>query len=95
MNPVGEPGFAASIKVASYLLIVGTYTPFGVSIPGWNWPLQLLVLMWVIALAGFVSKVFFFHRVEAVSVFSCVLMGWMPCTTIPALRASSPANACG
>jgi hemolysin III len=67
-----------------FLLIVGTYTPFGVSIPGWNWPLQLLVLMWIIALAGFVSKVFYFHRIETVSVFSCVLMGWMPCTTIPA-----------
>ena len=76
-----------------FLLIVGTYTPFGVAIPGWNWPLQLLLLMWGIALAGFVSKVFFAHRVEAVSVFSCVLMGWMPTTTVPAFTGVFP-NEC-
>jgi len=78
-----------------FLLIVGTYTPFGVAIPGWNWPLELLVLMWGMALAGFVSKVFYAHRVEAVSVFSCVLMGWMPCTTLPAFKGVFPVECLG
>lgn len=89
-EPTRRAWFRSIDQGCIYLLIVGTYTPFGVSIPGWNWPLQLLVLMWIIAFAGFISKVLYFHRIEAVSVSSCVLMGWMPCTTIPAFKGVFP-----
>lgn len=91
-EPAWRNWFRSVDQGCIFLLIVGTYTPFGVAIPGWNWPLQLLMLMWGMALAGFISKVFFAHRVDSVSVLSCVLMGWMPCTTIPAFSGVLPSE---
>ncbi len=34
--------------------------------------------MWAIALAGFLSKVVFVHRIDGASVAIPVLLGWMP-----------------
>ncbi|MFO0902388.1 MAG: hemolysin III family protein [Pirellulales bacterium] len=64
-----------------YLLIVGTYTPFGLAYlrtGGWLW---FLVAMWLLALLGFFSKLLFAHRVEAVAVWIYVILGWMPIVT--------------
>lgn len=61
-----------------YLLIVGTYTPFSLTYlrsQGWWF---LLGAMWFIAIAGFCSKVLFSHRVNAVSIWLYLLLGWMP-----------------
>lgn len=73
-----------------YLLIVGTYTPFALAFlrTGW-WPL-FLGLMWAVALTGFVRKVFFAHRVEAVSVAGYILLGWMPIFSCAALMDQAP-----
>jgi hemolysin III len=53
---------------AIYLLIVATYTPFSMLFlrSGVWW--LLLALVWAIAIGGFVSKVFFAHRVNSVSI---------------------------
>jgi hemolysin III len=78
-----------------YILIVATYTPFSlVFLPGAFWRL-LLVLMWAIALCGFAGKVFLAHRVEAVSVASYLVLGWIPIIAIPVLWRSAPPAACG
>ena len=66
-----------------YLLIVGTYTPFGVPFLYASWWPGFFALMWSLGIAGFVSKMFFGHRVQAVSIGIYVLMGWLP--LIPAL----------
>lgn len=61
-----------------YLLIVATYTPFAwvyLRTPFW---FGLVSLMWLLALAGFVSKLWVAHRVDSVSVISYVALGWMP-----------------
>ncbi|MBC7854623.1 MAG: hemolysin III family protein, partial [Pirellulaceae bacterium] len=42
-----------------------------------------LGVMWTGAICGFISKVFFFHRINAVAVWSYVLLGWLP--IVPAL----------
>ncbi len=78
-----------------YLLIVGTYTPFSLAYlrtTGW---LLFLGLMWSIALVGFLSKILFSHRVDAVAVWIYLLLGWMP--AIPALTTIGmvPAGALG
>jgi hemolysin III len=67
-----------------YLLIVGTFTPLALEYlrSGWWW--LLLALMWTIALGGFISKVFFTHRIDAVTIWSYVLLGWIP--ILPAAR---------
>lgn len=61
-----------------FTLIVGTYTP--ISVHFWNTaPANILLgLMWLIAISGFVLKVFARHRVNRVSVWLYVAMGWMP-----------------
>jgi hemolysin III len=68
-----------------YFLIAATYTPFSLTYlrTGVWW--LLLGAVWAVALYGFVSKVFFAHRVEAVSVWPCILLGWLPIISVPTL----------
>jgi hemolysin III len=73
-----------------YLLIVGTYTPFSIAfLRNGIWH-ALLAGMWAVALYGFVVKVFFVHRLEALSIRSYLLLGWVPIIAIPALLQSAP-----
>jgi len=67
-----------------YLLIVGTFTPLALEYlrSGWWW--LLLVLMWTVALGGFISKILFRYRIDAVTIWSYLVLGWMP--IIPAAR---------
>jgi hemolysin III len=61
-----------------YLLIVGTYTPFSLVFlrsAGWS---SFLGALWFVALAGFFSKILWRHRVDAVSVWLYVILGWAP-----------------
>lgn len=60
-----------------YLLIAGSYTPFAlVSLRGgWGW--TLFGLVWSLAVAGIVFKVFFTGRLNALSTVVYVAMGWL------------------
>ena len=68
-----------------YLLIAATYTPISLAYlrTGVWW--GLLGAVWSIALYGFITKVFFAHRVEAVSIWSYILLGWLPILSVPKL----------
>jgi hemolysin III len=73
-----------------YLLIAATYTPFSIAYlttVGW-W--ILLAAIWLLAIAGFVSKVFFAHRVEWASVTPYVLLGWLPALAAPTILQAIP-----
>lgn len=62
-----------------YLLIAGTYTPIVVSyMPPIAWCWVVFSLMWTVAISGFVSKVFWAHRIEKVAIYIYVLLGWVP-----------------
>jgi hemolysin III len=76
-----------------YLLIVATYTPFSLAYlrTGLWW--ALLATMWTVAIIGFIAKVFFSHRVEAVSLASYLLLGWMPLVAAPKLVHLMPTGA--
>jgi len=76
-----------------YLLIAGSFTPFALAYlrTGWWW--LLFGLIWAVALFGFFGKILFAHRVEAVSVASYVLLGWMPIIAVMALIELVPAVA--
>lgn len=76
-----------------YLLIVGTYTPLALEYlrTGWWW--LLFACMWTVALAGFISKILFSHRIDAVTVWSYVFLGWMPILVAPAYLAVIPSAA--
>ncbi len=78
---VQRPGAKRRLRVfdhcAIYLLIAGTYTPFTlVSLRGgWGW--TLFGLVWGLAVAGIVFKVFFTGKLNALSTAVYVLMGWV------------------
>jgi len=62
---------------AIYILIAGTYTPFLLVIVkgvlGWT----LFSIVWGLAIAGILFKVFFIHRFEYVSLILYIVMGWL------------------
>ena len=62
---------------AIYLLIAGTYTPFAlISLRGaWGW--SLLAIIWALAAAGVVFKIFFIGRFARTSVVIYLAMGWL------------------
>jgi len=71
-----------------YLLIAGTYTPFGLTYLRGGWMWLLLSAMWVVAFLGFLSKTWLRHRVDASLPWTYVLLGWMPVTAAwPIMRA--------
>jgi hemolysin III len=76
-----------------YLLIVATYTPLSLYYLRGSFWLAVLVAMWAAALFGFFAKVFFAHRVEAVSVVSYLALGWMPALAVPELLRTVPTPA--
>jgi len=60
-----------------YLLIAGSYTPFGIIILNGTLGQSLLALIWTFAVGGIVAKLLFQHRFPAISVGSYVVMGWL------------------
>ncbi len=62
---------------AIYLLIAGTYTPFLlVNLRGsWGW--SLFVVIWGLAMAGILFKVWFVEHFSAFSMAVYLLMGWL------------------
>ena len=60
-----------------YLLIAGSYTPFGVVISGSSLGRALLFGIWAFAAIGIVVKLIFGDRYPAISVTSYVVMGWL------------------
>jgi hemolysin III len=76
-----------------YLLIVGTCMPFALTYLRTEWWFLFFGLMWTVALCGFVSKTLFSHRVESVTIWSHLLLGWMAIVTVPSLLEVVPAAA--
>ncbi len=92
-TPEWRSYFRALDQGCIYLLIAATYTPFSLvylrTAPWW----LLLTAIWSVALWGFLSKVVFAHRVEAVSIWPCIVLGWMPTISVPALAGIVPTAA--
>lgn len=73
-----------------YLLIVASYTPWAVTYlrtPAW-W--AFLVVMWLLAIAGLVSKLALAYRIDSVTVWSYLLIGWLALIPMAALLYSLP-----
>lgn len=60
-----------------YLLIAGSYTPFGIILLSGMLGQGLLALIWTFAVVGIAAKLMFQHRFPVVSVGSYVVMGWL------------------
>jgi hemolysin III len=60
-----------------YLLIAGSYTPFGIVIAGEAWGRELLAGIWAFAAIGILLKLIFRARFPVIYVTSYVVMGWL------------------
>jgi hemolysin III len=76
---------------AIFVLIAGSYTPICViALPGAPGT-AVLITVWVLALVGILSKVFFFERIPRwVSTVLYVLMGWLAVVVVVPLVHSVP-----
>ncbi|HKH12488.1 MAG TPA: hemolysin III family protein [Rubrobacter sp.] len=87
-----KPGVKRVLRVldhcAIYLLIAGTYTPFVLVGLGGGWGWALFCVIWAMAAAGIVFKVFATGRFAVVSTAAYVAMGWLGVVAIgPLVRA--------
>lgn len=76
--------------IAIFLLIAGSYTPFAMGLmrDGWGW--TLLALVWGLALAGLVFKVFSRYRFHWAATTLYLLMGWLSVLFIQPMWAAIP-----
>ena len=64
--------------ISIYLLIAGTFTPFAWGVLGeTSFGKNMLLGVWLIALAGIIFKIFFTGKFEAISLLSYLGMGWL------------------
>lgn len=94
-HAVTRPELKARLKVfdhsAIYLLIAGTYTPFmlvGLR-GGWGW--SLFGVVWGLAAAGVVFKLFFTGRFPRLSTGIYIGMGWLAVVAIVPMLERLPA----
>ena len=91
-HSVRGPALKARLQVldhaAIYLLIAGTYTPFTLVAlrGGWGW--SLFGVIWGLAVAGVIFKLFFTGRFNRLSTLVYIAMGWLVLIAIvPMLQA--------
>lgn len=92
-----NPRRRARLKVldhcAIFLLIAGTYTPFTIAAirGGWGW--SLFGVIWGMAVAGIVFKLFFTGRFKILSTAMYIGMGWLVIVAlVPLVQALTPAG---
>ncbi|MDQ3317839.1 MAG: hemolysin III family protein [Actinomycetota bacterium] len=92
-----RPGAKRVLRVldhcAIYLLIAGTYTPFVLVGLGGGWGWTLFGIIWAMAAAGIVFKVFATGRFAVISTAAYVSMGWLGVVAIGPLVRSLPGAA--
>lgn len=62
---------------AIYVLIAGTYTPFLLVTLNGPWGWSLFGVIWGLAIAGVIFKMFFTGKYDKLSLIIYVLMGWL------------------
>jgi hemolysin III len=75
-----------------YLLIAGSYTPFGLVIARESFGMLLLAGIWLFAVAGIIIKLIIGARFPALNVVSYLIMGWVGAFAVqPLFNALGPA----
>ncbi|MDP2228904.1 MAG: hemolysin III family protein [Moraxellaceae bacterium] len=78
---------------AIFLLIAGTYTPFLMITLKSPFAQTLLTIIWALAIAGVVFKIFFVHKFKRASLITYLVMGWLSLLVIWELYQALPAAA--
>lgn len=78
--------------ISIYFFIAGTYTPFILIFVNNDFGLTLLIVLWILAIAGTIFKTFYCGRFEIVSTIVYLAMGWMLLTGANAFFANMPST---
>ena len=91
-NRRARGAFRIADQALIFLFIAGSFLPVALTWLRSPWWWVFHVAMWCIALAGFVSKALFAHRVEmgAVSAVLYLVLGWSPVIVAKPLIAACP-----
>jgi hemolysin III len=73
---------------AIFLLIAGTYTPFGLVALDGSWRVTVLAIAWTGALAAIVLKVAWIDAPRWVAALVAVCLGWVGVVALPEVHAS-------
>ncbi|AAO35202.1 hemolysin D [Clostridium tetani] len=73
-----------------FLLIAGTYTPFTLTILRGKLGWSILGIIWVITIVGIVLKIVCFEKMEKVSTFLYIAMGWVIVVALKSIISSLP-----
>lgn len=92
-----RPHIKARLKVfdhsAIYVLIAGSYTPFMIGALRGAWGWSLFGVIWGLAVAGIIFKLFFTGRFKLASTIIYIGMGWLAVIAIgPMIRLLTPAT---
>jgi hemolysin III len=68
-----------------YLLIAGTYTPFGLLVLSTGWAIPVLTIVWVGALAAILLKLFWLKTPKWLSAVISLSLGWVALAAISQL----------
>jgi hemolysin III len=97
-RPTWQPnvrGWLARLDHAGvYLLIAGTYTPFGLLVLSTNWAIPVLSIVWTGSLIAIVLKIFWLQKPKWLSAVIALSLGWVALAAISQLlKLSAPALA--
>lgn len=88
-RPTWQPnvrGWLARLDHAGvYLLIAGTYTPFGLLVLSTNWAIPVLSIVWTGALAAILLKLFWLKTPKWLSAAIAISLGWVAVAAISQL----------
>ncbi len=93
-HAVQEPKLRRKLNIldhtAIYLLIAGTYTPFMLIVLNGTWRIVMFSIVWGLALAGVVFKLFFTGRFSKLSTALYVALGWLVVIAYKPFIANAP-----
>jgi hemolysin III len=84
-RPILKRAFRTVDHCAIYLLIAGTYTPFTMLLLKGVWGWTLFGIVWSLAFAGIIFKIFFRHQFKVLSTCIYLFMGWLVVAAIEPL----------
>jgi hemolysin III len=93
-HTVRSPGVKYVFRIMDhasiYLVIAGTYTPFALVSLRATWGWTIFIVIWVLAIAGTVLKLFMTHRLRILGPLLYIAMGWLIVIPIKPLLAAVP-----
>ena len=72
-----------------YLLIAGTYTPFGLLVLSRNWAIPVLAVVYTGAALAILTKLFWYRAPKPLSAVIALLLGWVAVAASPSSSRSA------